>query len=288
MRDYLVDWGGAQFEVMLANTDEGLVDQSFLQYVRRTQPARVKAFQRDLNAEPHANLKERIVADSRRLVTFIYEIVVNARRRALDEVVKLAEEASDDGAIRQRISDYLARGQVAQHLEPLVDALTFRFEEWLPLLHEIVTVDDAREWRGATARLLVSSPDHPGLLIGRALAEAVVPDGSPGSFTQNLAAGLTSATGAYLVAQDSAVEFLEWVLGWLHERKNQWSSLGFLVAERFLGARHLDYLAAIEAELLADVRSEQPDEMAIVAARRIGRHASTLELVATRAVGLNA
>ena len=209
VRDYLVDWGSARFEVMVADTDEGRVDQSFLQYVRRTQPARVKAFERDLSPESHANLKERVVADARRLVTFIYETVVNARTRALDEMVKLTEEASDDRAIRQRILDYLALGQVAQDLEQLVDVPTFSFGDRLPFLYEIDTVDDAREWRGATARLLESSPDHPGLLVGRALAEAVVPDGNPGSFIQNLTVGLTNATGPYLVTRDSAVEFLE-------------------------------------------------------------------------------
>ena len=288
VRDYMVEWGGARFEVMVADTDETRVDQSFLQYVRRTQPARVKAFERDLGSESHVNLKERVVADARRLLTFIYETVVNARTRALDEMVKLTEEASGDQAIRQRILDYLALGQVAQDLEQLVDAPTFSFGDWLPFLHEIDTVDDAREWRGATARLLESTPDHPGLLVGRALAEAVVSDGNPGSFTENLAEGLANATGSYLVDRDSAAEFLEWMLGWLHERKISWTPLGFLVAERFLGAQHLDHLKGVEFELLADTRSRHPGELAIVGARRIARHARTLELVATGAKELNA
>lgn len=288
IHDYLVDWGGARFELLLADTDATSVDRSLLQYVRRTQPARVKAFEKELDADPASDLRSRTLANGRRLVTFIYETVVNARRRALDEMVKLAEEASGDSDIRQRILDYLELGQVARELEPLVDVPTFSFEDWQELYFALDTVDDAREWRGATARLLESSPDHPGLLIGRALAEAVVPDGNVVSFAQNVASAMTSATSTYLASRDDAVGFLEWLLRWLHEHRSRWSPIGFFIAERFLGDSHLEYFAGIEAEFLADRRMSHPEEMAVLAARRIGRHARTLDYVATRAMELTA
>lgn len=283
VRDYLVDWGGAQFELLLADIEPESVATSFLQYVRRTQPARVRAFEKELGAEPPSDLPARVMATGRRLVTFIYETVVNARRRALDEMVQLVEEASSDSEIRQRILDYLELGQVAGQLEPLVDAPTFYFQDWLSLYHELDTVDDAREWRGATARFLESSPDHPGLLFGRALAEAVVPDGRATSFAENVAPALTSATGSYLATLEDTVDFLEWMLRWLHERRAGWAPICLIVAERFLGDQHLDYFEGLEADFLGDSRTSNADEMAVIYARRIGRHADTLEYIASRA-----
>ena len=69
------------------------------------------------------------------------------------------------------------QGRVAGELEALMDLPTFAFEDWQPVYSQLDTLDDAREWRGATARLLESAPDHPGLLTGRAMSEAVVSGG---------------------------------------------------------------------------------------------------------------
>lgn len=288
VRDYLVDWGGAQFEVLLAETDPELVDRAFLQYVRRTQPGRVKAYERELAGEPVRDLRGRILSDAGRLIAFIYETVVNSRHRALNEMVRLAEEATSDEEIRGRILAYLELGQVASDLEPLVDAPEFSFEPWQSLYHEIHSVDDAREWRGATARFLESSPDHPGLLIGRALAEVVATDGNPTTFAENLQAGLTSATATYLMDADATAEFTEWLLLWLHERRSRWGGLGFLAAEHSLGAGHLDFLIGAETEILRDRRTNQADELAMVLSRRTDRMAAALVTLADRARELTA
>lgn len=283
VRDYLVDWGGRRFEVLLAPVEPGDVDRALLQYIRRTQPARVPAFERELAQQPMRDVRSRVLANAERLVGFIYETVVNSRRRALDEMVRLADEAHSDEDIRARILAYLELGQVARDLEPLVDAPEFSFEPWQSLYHDIASLDDAREWRGATARFLESSPDHPGLLIGRALAEVVATDGNLETFSGNLLAGLESATSAYLADVEEALGFIDWLLLWLHERRSQWVPLGFLVAERYLGVHHLEALVSAETEILQDRRTATPDELGIVLSRRTDRVARTLEVTAERA-----
>jgi hypothetical protein len=283
VRDYLVDWGGKRYEVLLADVDADDVDRAFLHYVRRTQPARVKAYEREIAQDLVKDLGGRVLANAERLVGFIYETVVNSRRRALDEMVRLASEATTDQEIRGRILAYLELGQVARELEPLVDAPEFSFEPWQSLFHDIHSLDDAREWRGATARFLESSPDHPGLLIGRALSEVVATDGNAETFSGNLLAGLQSATGTYLVERPDAVEFVEWLLLWLHERRSRWAPLGFLAAERFLGGEHLAELMGVESEILRDRRTSTVDELALVLARRTDRLSLTLETLRTRA-----
>ena len=47
-----------------------------------------------------------------------------------------------------------------------MDLPRFAFDDWRGLYSQLDTVDDAREWHGATAPLLKSAPDHPGLLVG--------------------------------------------------------------------------------------------------------------------------
>lgn len=283
VRDYLVDWGGKRYEVLLADVDTADVDRAFLQYVRRTQPARVKGYEHEIARDSVNDLRSRVMANAERLVAFIYETVVNSRRRALDEIVRMATEAKTDHAIRNWILAYLELGQVARELEPLVDAAEFSFEPWQSLFHDIHSADDAREWRGATARFLESSPDHPGLLIGRALSEVVATDGNAETFSGNLLAGLQSATGTYLAEVQEAVAFVEWLLLWLHERRSRWVPLGFLAAEQFLGMEHLTYLEGVESEILRDRRTSTADELALVLARRTDRLLLSLETIRTRA-----
>jgi ATP-dependent DNA helicase RecQ len=284
--DYLVGWGSGAFEIRLNPIDVAQVDQRLLAYVRRTQPGRVRAFERELEQDKTTDLRARIVADARRLITFIYETVVLARQRALEEMFRLAEDANGDQQIRDRILRYLELGKVATELEQLVDTEPFSFEAWTDLFIQLDTVDDAREWRGATARFLESSPDHPGLLAGRALAEAAAPGGDLSVFTSNLVTAAESARGRYSASDADVLEFTEWVLEWLHERRPGWSAAGFLVGERILGAGHLDYLEPQERLVIADRRSPAADALAIVSARRIARHRNVLSDLATRTTEL--
>jgi hypothetical protein len=80
--------------------------------------------------------------------------------------------------MRKRILDYLTEGELAPRLEELLDRKDFQFASWITELKEI-NPSEAGEWRGTTARLLASYPDHPGLLLSRAMAELVDRNGSP-------------------------------------------------------------------------------------------------------------
>ena len=269
--DYLVDWGSSTFEVKLAPVTAALVDERLLAYVRRTQPGRVPAFERELRDDPPITATSRVLANAGRLVAFIYETVVRSRQRALDEMIALAQTATDDQSIRDRILRYLELGRIAGELETLVDEEPFSFSSWQELYLQIDTVDDAREWRGATARYLESSPDHPGLLVGRALAEAVVPGGDMDTFAANLAQAIASAGERYAVEPDSLASFLEWQLNWLHERRPQWAGLGYVIAERAIGEESLGLFGSLERRTVADTDNSIGSELGVVLARRLDR-----------------
>lgn len=285
VRDYLVDWGGSRFELVLDTTTARSLDERLLAYVRRTQPGRVVAFEREIDHDTEANVRKRASSHARRLIGFIYDTVARSRQRALEEMVALAEESQDDDEIRDRILRYLELGQVAGELEELIDVAPFAFDTWLRLYGTLDTIDDAREWRGATARFLESAPDHPGLLAGRALAEAIVPEGDRAAFSTNLRAALRNALDRYSAGVDDVGAFGDWLVRWLHDRRPEWAALGYLAIENMSAGDHLAYLASAERDILADGKAGHADELAMIVTRRVERHERTLASLAKELVG---
>src|SRR5690606_7253870 len=139
------------------------------------QPGRLASIAADLR-QPYAKVEDAIEDCGRALITFVYDTIERSRRRSLREMYLVAATSTSDEQVRRRVLDYLSEGDIAPVLEWLVDARSFSFDPWLEEIAKIASVTDAREWRGTTARLLGSYPDHPGLLAGRALAEAFDPD----------------------------------------------------------------------------------------------------------------
>lgn len=281
--DYTVDWGGKRFELLLSELAPDRLDAALLAYIRRTQPGRVAAFEKALADEPISSLSEQALRNARHLISFIYDTVASARVQALRGMQDLAEQARSDEDIRGRMLAYLELGKVAGELEALTDREPFTFAEWRELYFRLDTVEDGREWRGATTRLLESSPDHPGLLVGRALAEAIVPEGDVRIFSGGLASGLRSATERYNVTSPQLVEFAEWVIEWLHERKPAWSGLAILIAERDASLRDGAWRGTPELNVIRDTRIADPHELAMAYARTQDRVLRSMQAAADQA-----
>jgi ATP-dependent DNA helicase RecQ len=141
----------------------------------------------------------------------VYDTIERSRRRSLREMYLVASTSTTDSEIRQRVLDYLTEGDIAPILERLVEQRTFRFAPWQDEMAKIASATDAHERRGTTARLLASYPDHPGLLAGRALAEAFDPDGDLRQLESSLDAAVVAARERYGGADDEAADFLAWV-----------------------------------------------------------------------------
>lgn len=285
IEDYLVDFGGSSFELLLADSTVQSVDDRLIEFVRRTLPGRVAQFEVTLARAPAKGIRDRVLQNARLLIEFVYETVVNARRRALEEMVRLADEGQDDAEIRSRILRYLELGRVASELDALMDLATFSFEDWRALYGQLDTVDDAREWRGATARFLESAPDHPGLLVGRAIAEAVVPGGDVRTFSKTLAEAFAASNDRYLVDREALARFAEWLVGWVHDRRRPWTTIALLIAERAIGPDHQAYFQQLERRILADRRSE-PDELGFVLVRKLTRDSEVLLNIAAASLNL--
>lgn len=201
VEDYTVDYGAKTFGVRIAPASPASVVGSLLAFVSRTQPARGAALASRLDATVFTTLHEAIEACARELMTFVYDTIAASRLRSLREMW-LAARQGDGEELRQRIIDYFNEGSAAPMFEALVDRVPFRYEDWLDALDQLQLPDDALEWRGASARLLISEPEHPGLLLVRAIAEELAPGGSSAEFGANLTASFEHATSRYGASDD--------------------------------------------------------------------------------------
>jgi ATP-dependent DNA helicase RecQ len=208
--DYTVDWGSKCFTVRIHQTTPDAVRSSLLAFIARTQPARVPAISARLDGERWRTLDDAVDACGRELMEFVYDTIAASRLRSLREMW-LAARQGDGDELRRRILDYLSEGDGAPRLEQLLDLSPFTYADWIEALGEIHLPDDATEWRGASARLLVSEPDHPGLLLVRAVTELLAPGGSSAEFRSNLQASFENAERTYGFSGSALLETADWV-----------------------------------------------------------------------------
>ena len=96
--------------------------------------------------------------------------------------------------------------------------------------------EDARDWRGATSRLLEADPDNPGLLLGRGIAEAIVGKGDSALFTSSVTLALRAAYERYAVDARALSRLIVWLGNWLEVRRPTWAALMHLCVQRALPA----------------------------------------------------
>ncbi|MGH3005675.1 MAG: RecQ family ATP-dependent DNA helicase [Gaiellaceae bacterium] len=234
VRDYLVEWGARIFPVELAEIDSAGVVERLIGYVRRNQPGRVEAIRARAVGVTEKPLDEVVLECARSLIEFVYDTVERSRRRSLREMWLAAREANGDGngVFRQRILDYLSQGAIAPTLERLVDQPSFSYTDWIDELIQIEAVDDAREMRGDSARLLSSYPDHPGLLLARGLSEALDDRGDLREFSSNVEASLRSAVERYGVSPAAQTQLGTWLLTFCAKRRDGALAAAMAVIER--------------------------------------------------------
>ena len=117
--------------------------------------------------------------------------------------------------VRARVLEYLTEGDVAALLVDLAERERFAYSDWTPSWEQIASDTDVREWRAAAARLLVSYPDHPGLLATRAIAEMLLSDGDLTDAEINLRRSYQQAADAYAATPDDITVVVNWTLAHL-------------------------------------------------------------------------
>lgn len=209
--DYLVEWGSQSFLVDVHSVDSASIVSTFLEFVERSQPGRADTMKQKFQ-QHSSSVSSTIEHTGRVLMEFVYDTIERSRRRSLREMWLIARECSDDASMRARVLDYLSEGDILPDIESLVEDGVFSFKKWEPFWATIQNAAEAREWRALTARLLSSYPDHPGLLIGRGLSEAIDIDGNLREFEFNVQSGIRMALNNYGATVDEVAQFLTWTV----------------------------------------------------------------------------
>ena len=187
---------------------------NLVEFVERSQPGRAQPIRNTL-ARNYGSDREALVACVVEVVAFVYDTIERSRRRSLREMWLVAADAAakkDGEIIRQRVLEYLTEGDIATLIQRLAETAPFAFADWLPHWSTITASSEVREWRAASARLLASYPDHPGLLASRGIAEGLLPDGDPAEFEENLSRAFRLAD-SYGSSDSDQSTMAQWLLG---------------------------------------------------------------------------
>ena len=200
VRDYEVDFGGKKFIVHADPFHLDRCRERLVEYVRATTPGKVRVFVRRANAidaDGPDGPRAAALALTGMLVEFTYDEIERSRRRAIMEAVQLARHAVSDSDIRRRLLDYLQEGLGAERIEQLLESEKVELSAWWELVGKVQTEMDAGELRGLCIRALESQPDHPGLLLIRAAAEAMCSDHDEAVSRKNIDAAIGAAVYKY-------------------------------------------------------------------------------------------
>jgi len=270
--DYLKDYGGKTFTINLAGVTPERVVASLLEFVDRNQASSREAVEQAVRRD-YPSVEAALEACTRELVKFVYQTVERSRRRSLREMWLAARECTTGEELRRRILDYLTEGEIRPVLEALVDEQR-SLDEWVPYWLGLQSVDEVREWRGASGQLLTSYPDSPGLLISRGVVEALIPSTDPADdlteFERHIAEGVNKAFASN-VAPEVIETTLDGVKAVLQRRATHRGAVAALI-----GAMQREGVESASLEThLADHWTESPELMILHMANEVERAVAT-------------
>ena len=196
---YEIHYGSMQMSVYVPKWSVENMLQGLKRYIERFDRARAKVIDEYFRAElerRQASVKDIVKAGCRRLVSYLYEKVEPARRRALYETVQMARACSTDAEIRRRMLDYLSEGKGSETVDRLLREVRFDRPEWWKEWHRLFgDIDsmgqmEAGRVQGLFIRALESNPGHPALLMGRAIAESACKDAAIKVVIENIRAAV--------------------------------------------------------------------------------------------------
>ena len=200
IRDYEVDFGGKKFVIHVSPFDLDGCRQRLADYVRAAKPGKSQPFIRRANEINGVRPRDSALALTRMLIEFTYDEIERSRRRSILEAILLARHASSDTEIRRRLLDYLQEGFGAERIEQLLECEEVELSAWWELVGKVQTEMDAGELRGLCIRALESDSDHPGLLLTRALAEAMCSDHDATVSSKGIGAAIRAAVETYEIS----------------------------------------------------------------------------------------
>ncbi len=188
--DYTINYSSDEFTFDYHMMDRDEIIDRYAEYVAGYNITRMNKETAKLQEVFEFAYKDFLIEASKTLINFIYDTIEKGRRRGISEVLMLAEAAlkanNPDEVIRNRILRYLET-TYSEEIEKILNVEELKLEYISDLIDGYETSDgriigglrspkDAEEIRGQVSRYLESRPDHPGLLILRAISEMFCSD----------------------------------------------------------------------------------------------------------------
>jgi len=241
--DYTTDYGRAPFEVDITGATRTDMIASYAKYVESYLASMRAPEQAKAEALASPDGKPFILDLVRLLLDFVYHEIEQSRRRNLAEMLRACQHSGED-ALRQSILRYLERTQFSDQLDAVVADAQAGIRLVQDVAGLVASPNEAAELRGQVSRYLSSYATHPGLLMLRAVAEAMCRDASADIVHREFTSAIESAlTGFGLDRTQVLYEFATWGVSTIGERNSQ---LGSEIVEELLRlspdrdfARHL-------------------------------------------------
>ena len=244
--DYTVDYGAGKYDLEIAPFDPEISKAAVLDYIRRSQPGRAKADEEALSSLNLRSDRDSIINIVRYLINFAYDVIEQSRRRAISESFEAARIGSrDQDAFRKRLLEYLEEGAGSDFIERLLSEESVDLDDWVSLILQINNAAEAGEFRGIAIRYLESYPEHPGLLLIRAIAESMSGDCDERRVREDLESALQFGTSVYGLKQREVRTLANKLLNFSLERSPRLAApliMAFDGQEASIGAQELQQL----------------------------------------------
>lgn len=219
VEDYTINYAANEFTVRFTGYDKEQIVSSYTKYVGSYLASRSRIELEKSRRFTDLPYKEFVLRMVGLLLEFIYEIVERGRRRALYEILLAATTSPSDNDIRQRMLKYLESTEYSAAIEELLADPQIEIEKIQNIFAPVASPNDAAELRGQVSRYLESYPDHPGLLMLRAVTEMFTRDASTAVAQENYIAAVVSARQNYGLSGERLHNLIFWGLSELVKRK---------------------------------------------------------------------
>jgi ATP-dependent DNA helicase RecQ len=208
--DYTINYSRGEFTVNISGVTKEKIIENYGKYVAsyifsRKQIELEKASQL-LNLSYERFISEMINL----LLHFIYDVIERGRRRALSEMLLACSDSPTDSVFRQRILKYLEATEYTEKLEQIITDQQAGLIKCVETFSTIRSPNEAEELRGQVSRYLESYPDHPALLMLRALSEVFSRERRAEVARENFIASIASALTSYGLSDSIVFDFAAW------------------------------------------------------------------------------
>lgn len=237
--DYMIDYNSNEFTVRLSGADKDQVVRTYGEYVGKYNYDRGQKESEKASQLVRLPMPEFVKAVLDLLLRFVYEVIERGKRTALSNMVKACTDSKTDKEIHKAISLILDATEYSEDLEEVVESKNAGIGRCKNLVVSVRSPNEAAELRGQVSRYLESSPDHPGLLMLRAISEALSRDKDAEVVRENFRASVSFALSTYGLNESSVFEFAAWAASFIsmHSRDSARDLVLYLVQTH--PSRHL-------------------------------------------------